>query len=65
MYSAQFKNGMDVLPWMEPQETAVLKAFDANNWIYQTWAYDRHDVGATKGLTATPRRRWPRSRRRP
>src|SRR5437773_1359207 len=40
MYSAQFKNGMDVLPWMEQQETAVLKAFDANDWIYQTWAYE-------------------------
>ena len=45
MYSAQFKNGMDVLPWMEAQETAALKVFDANDWIYQTWAYDRHDVG--------------------
>lgn len=50
MYSAQFKNGMDVLPWMEQQETALLKAFDANDWIYQTWAYDRHDVGTTPGF---------------
>ena len=50
MYAAQFKNGMDVLPWMEAQETAVLKAFDANDWIYQTWAYERHDVGATPGF---------------
>jgi homoserine O-acetyltransferase/O-succinyltransferase len=47
MYSAQFKNGVDALPWMEQQETAVMKAFDANDWIYQTWAYDRHDVGTT------------------
>ena len=46
----QFKNGMDVLPWMEAQETAALKAFDANDWIYQTWAYERHDVGATRGF---------------
>jgi homoserine O-acetyltransferase len=50
MYSAQFKNGMDVLPWMEQQETALIKAFDANDWIYQTWAYERHDVGATPGF---------------
>jgi homoserine O-acetyltransferase len=50
MYAAQFKNGMDVLPWMEQQETAVMKAFDANDWIYQTWAYERHDVGATPGF---------------
>jgi homoserine O-acetyltransferase len=50
MYSAQFKNGMDVLPWMEQQETAVMKAFDANDWIYQTWAYEKHDVGTTPGF---------------
>jgi homoserine O-acetyltransferase/O-succinyltransferase len=50
MYSRQFKNGIDVLPWMEQQETALIKAFDANDWIYQTWAYERHDVGATPGF---------------
>jgi len=50
MYSAQFKNGMDALPWMEAQETAALKAFDANDYIYQTWAYERHDVGTTPGF---------------
>jgi homoserine O-acetyltransferase len=56
MYSAQFKNGIDALPWMEQQETAVLKAFDANDWIYQTWAYERHDVGTTPGFNGdTPK----------
>jgi homoserine O-acetyltransferase len=50
MYSAQFKNGMDALPWMEAQETALMKAFDANDWIYQTWAYQAHDVGLTPGF---------------
>jgi homoserine O-acetyltransferase/O-succinyltransferase len=50
MYAAQFTNGLDVLPWMESQETALLKAFDANDWIYQSWAYDRHDVGTTPGF---------------
>lgn len=50
MYSAQFRNGMDALPWMEQQETAVMKAFDANDWIYQSWAYERHDVGTTPGF---------------
>jgi homoserine O-acetyltransferase len=50
MYSAQFKNGPDALPWMEAQETAALKAFDANDYIYQTWAYERHDVGTTPGF---------------
>jgi homoserine O-acetyltransferase/O-succinyltransferase len=50
MYQAQFKNGMDVLPWMTKQEDAVMKIFDANDWIYQTWAYERHDVGTTPGF---------------
>ena len=50
MYSAQFKNYTEVVPWMEQQETAVMKAFDANDYIYQTWAYERHDVGTTPGF---------------
>lgn len=50
MYQAQFKNGMDALPWMKEQEDAALKAFDANDWIYQTWAYERHDVGTSPGF---------------
>ena len=44
----QFANPMDVLPWMAAQEDAVARSgFDANDWIAQTWAYDRHNVGDT------------------
>ncbi len=50
MYSSQFAKGMDVLPYMKAQEDAVLKAFDANDWLYQTWCYETHDVGATPGF---------------
>jgi homoserine O-acetyltransferase/O-succinyltransferase len=50
MYAAQFKSGPDVVPWMEQQEAALLPLFDANDWIYQSWAYDRHDVGTTPGF---------------
>jgi homoserine O-acetyltransferase len=50
MYRDQFKNGMDVLPWLQQQETALINAFDANNWIYQTWAYERHDLGTSPGM---------------
>jgi homoserine O-acetyltransferase/O-succinyltransferase len=46
----QFPNQMDMLPFLQAQETALIKAFDANDWIYQTWAYDRHDVGTTPGM---------------
>ncbi len=45
---AQFPNPMDVIAWIAVQEDAVAKSgFDANDWIAQTWAYDRHNVGDT------------------
>jgi homoserine O-acetyltransferase len=45
---AQFPEPMDVIPWIRAQEEAVAKSgFDANDWIAQTWAYDRHNVGDT------------------
>jgi len=50
IYRDQFQNQMDVLPWLTAQETSVLKAFDADDWIYQTWAYDRHDLDTTPGM---------------
>lgn len=43
---------LDILPWMKGQEDAVLKSgFDANDWIAQTWAYDRHNIGDTPGFS--------------
>ena len=50
MYRDQFQNQLDVLPWLEAQESNLIRVFDANDWIYQTWAYDRHDVGTTPGM---------------
>ena len=51
IYRDQFPNNqLDVLPWLQQQETNLIKVFDANDWIYQTWAYDRHDVGTTPGF---------------
>ena len=46
----QFPNQLDILPWLKDQETGLIKAFDANDWIYQTWAYDQHDIGTTAGM---------------
>jgi len=44
----QFANPMDVIPWIAAQEQAAARSgFDANDWIAQTWAYDRHNVGDT------------------
>lgn len=51
IYRDQFPNNqLDVLPWLQQQETSLIKVFDANDWIYQTWAYDQHDVGTTSGF---------------
>ena len=48
---AMFPDPLDVLPWMQSQEDAVLKTgFDANDWIAQSWAYDIHNVGTTPGF---------------
>ncbi len=46
-----YPKGLDVIPWIQKFEETWLKGgFDANNWIWQTWAYDRHDVGTTPGF---------------
>jgi homoserine O-acetyltransferase len=45
----QFPYGLDVLPWLKEQEDALIPVFDANDWIYQTWAYERHDIAAGPG----------------
>lgn len=48
---ADFPSALDVIPWIQGWEERWLKGgFDANNWIYQTWAYDRHNVGTTPGF---------------
>jgi len=48
---AEFPKGLDVVNWIKGFEETWLKGgFDANNWIWQTWAYDRHDVGTTPGF---------------
>jgi len=49
-YQSQFKSPLDVIPWLQQQETNLMNSFDANDWLYQTWAYERHDVGATPGM---------------
>jgi homoserine O-acetyltransferase/O-succinyltransferase len=39
-----------VRPWLRQTEDDAWKAFDARNWVYQSWAYDAHDLGATPGF---------------
>ena len=48
---ARFAQGVDVVDWLREEEEATLAGgFDANDWLYQTWAYDAHDVGGGRGF---------------
>jgi homoserine O-acetyltransferase len=49
-YRYQLARPGEVLPWLEGQVNATIRAFDANDYIYQSWAYDVHDVGTTPGM---------------
>jgi homoserine O-acetyltransferase len=46
----QFPNNRDVLPWLAEAEESGWRRMDANDWIYQSWAYDAHDLGTTPGF---------------
>jgi homoserine O-acetyltransferase len=45
-----FERPLDALEWME-KVTVDNRAngFDATDWLYQSWAYQAHDVGTTPG----------------
>lgn len=47
---------LDALAWMD-KLTADNRAngFDATDWLYQSWAYQAHDVGATPGFDGDTR----------
>jgi homoserine O-acetyltransferase/O-succinyltransferase len=49
-YRYQFAQPGEVLPWLEKQIAPTIGTFDANDYIYQSWAYDVHDVGTTPGM---------------
>jgi homoserine O-acetyltransferase/O-succinyltransferase len=36
--------------WLRKTQDSSWKNVDARNWIYQTWAYDAHDLGTTPGF---------------
>ncbi len=49
-YRTLFSNGLDLLPWLRAQEEPLLKYFDPSDYIYQTWAYETHDISTTPGM---------------
>ena len=46
-----FEQPLDVLAWMD-QVTADnrVTGFDATDWLYQSWAYQAQDLGASSGF---------------
>ena len=53
---AAFPNNMDVIGLLQTQQDAGWKRMDAVDWIYQSWAYDQHNVGATPGMSGDYRK---------
>ena len=49
-HEASFPNNLDVIPYLKATEESNWKRIDANDWIYQSWAYDQHNVGTTAGF---------------
>jgi homoserine O-acetyltransferase len=50
-HKKQFPDHSDIIPWLKTVEDGGWKRMQAVDWIYQSWAYDRHDIGATPGLS--------------
>lgn len=47
----QFPHAADALAFQQKQEDDLLASrFDANDWIWQSYAYDSHNVGDTPGF---------------
>ena len=49
-HEALFPNNMDVVAHLKGAQESNWKRIDANDWIYQSWAYDAHNVGTTPGF---------------
>jgi homoserine O-acetyltransferase len=47
---ADFPNNLDTVAWQNGIADNFWKRIDARDWVYQTWAYDQHNVGTTPGF---------------
>jgi len=46
-----FEQPLEVLAWMDKLSADnQANGFDASDWLYQSWAYQEHDVGSTPGF---------------
>jgi homoserine O-acetyltransferase len=55
-HEALFPNNLDVIAHLKTTQEANWKRIDANDWIYQSWAYDAHNVGTTPGFNGDYRK---------
>jgi len=46
-HEAAFPNNFDVIPALNAVQESNWKRIDINDWIYQSWAYDQHNLGTT------------------
>ena len=44
------KGGDDEIKYLKGVQDSGWKRMDATDWIYQSWAYDQHNVGTTPGF---------------
>ena len=47
---AQLPHAPDAVGFLKGVEDGGWKRMDANDWIYQSWAYDQHNLGTTPGF---------------
>lgn len=50
MHKGNFPNNMDIVGFLKSAADGAWKRIDAVDWVYQTWAYDAHNVGTTPGF---------------
>lgn len=47
---ALYPNNMDAIAYLKGVRDAGWRRMDAVDWVYQSWAYDAHNVGTTPGF---------------
>ena len=47
---SQLPHAPDAVPYLKGVQDSGWKRIDANDWIYQSWAYDQHHLGTTPGF---------------
>ncbi|MDB5776182.1 MAG: Homoserine Oacetyltransferase [Herbaspirillum sp.] len=47
---SRFPNSQDVIANLKGVENSEWRRMDAVDWVYQSWAYDQHNLGTTPGF---------------